>query len=565
MQNLVLFIGVLFITIGCQPPAHSGLENSSQTLNNQFYQELEFPMEPIAAPQFSDYSVNILEFGAQNDGISLNTEAINKSIDKVHKSGGGTVVIPRGMWLTGPIVLKSNVRLHTEYGAFILFSDDFSLYPLQETSFEGLDTYRCQSPISALGAENIAITGHGIFDGNGDRWRPVKKSKMTANQWKKLLASGGILNEKKNIWYPTEKAKRGDELSTMNVPENLNTLEEHQQIHEYLRPVLVSIVKSRNILLDGPTFQNSPAWNIHPLMCENLIVRNLTVRNPWYSQNGDGIDIESCKNVLVNRCNFDVGDDAICIKSGKDADGRRRGIPTENLVVIDNVVYHGHGGVVVGSEMSGGVRNVHVSNCTFIGTDVGLRFKSTRGRGGKVENIFISNVEMKDIPAEAIRFNMYYTGKSPVAEPEEEVVDLEALKAQLHQVNDETPIFRNIHVNNVVCRGAHQAIALQGLPEMNLAEVYMTNIDIAADKGLSCFDADGIYLKNVKLSTRDGIPFMFHNSKNIMLENAKCITDQTIKLSLTGPFTENIKVKNSDISEKEVSTSKSIKGHALVL
>src|SRR5690606_35184650 len=185
-------------------------------------------------------------------------------------------------------------------------------------------------------------------------------------------------------------------------------------VKDFLRPVMVSLVGCNKVLLDGPTFQNSPAWNLHPLMCSNVILRNLTVRNPWYSQNGDGVDLESCKNVLIYNNTFDVGDDAICFKSGKNEDGRKRGMATENVIVKNNVVYHGHGGFVIGSEMSGGVKNVHVSNCTFLGTDVGLRFKSTRGRGGVVENIYISDIDMTNIPTESIRFNMFYGGNAPV-------------------------------------------------------------------------------------------------------------------------------------------------------
>lgn len=219
-------------------------------------------------------------------------------------------------------------------------------------------------------------------------------------------------------------------------------------VKDFLRPVMVSIVQSKRILLDGPTFQNSPAWNIHPLMSEDITIRNLTVRNPWYSQNGDGLDLESCKNVVIYNNTFDVGDDAICFKSGKDKDGRERGMPTENVIVKNNTVYHGHGGFVIGSEMSGGIKNVHVSHCTFIGTDIGLRFKSTRGRGGVVENIFISNIDMINIPAEAIRFNMFYGGESPILEEGQEKVEIDN-GAKIPEISEETPSFRNISMKNI--------------------------------------------------------------------------------------------------------------------
>ena len=189
-----------------------------------------------------------------------------------------------------------------------------------------------------------------------------------------------------------------------NVPEGINTDEEWAEIHPWLRPVLLSIVKSKKVLLEGVTFKNSPSWCLHPLSCEDFTVNNIMVINPWYSQNGDAIDLESCKNALIINSVFDAGDDAICIKSGKDEDGRRRGEPCQNVIVKNNTVLHGHGGFVVGSEMSGGVKNIYVEDCTFMGTDVGLRFKSTRGRGGVVENIYINNINMINIPNAIVRF-----------------------------------------------------------------------------------------------------------------------------------------------------------------
>jgi polygalacturonase len=197
----------------------------------------------------------------------------------------------------------------------------------------------------------------------------------------------------------------------MNVP-NAKTEAEWNAIKRFVRPVMVSLVKCKNVHLKGVIFQNSPAWNLHPLMCENVIIEDVLVRNPSYAQNGDALDLESCKNALIINSRFDAGDDGICIKSGKDADGRRRGIPCENVVVKSCTVFAGHGGFVVGSEMSGGVKNILVDQCQFLGTDVGLRFKSTRGRGGIVENIYIKNISMTDIKTDAITFNMYYGGKS---------------------------------------------------------------------------------------------------------------------------------------------------------
>ena len=269
---------------------------------------------------------------------------------------------------------------------------------------------------------------------------------------------------------------------------NFTRKEQFEAVKDFMRPVMVSLISCKKVLLDGPTFQNSPAWNLHPLMCEDVTLRNLNVRNPWFSQNGDGLDLESCKNAVVYDNIFDVGDDAICFKSGKDKDGRDRGIPTENVIVKNNVVYHGHGGFVVGSEMSGGVKNVHVSNCMFMGTDIGLRFKSTRGRGGVVENIWISNIDMINIPTEAISFNLFYGGNSPVLEADQKA-STEARDEKLVPVTEETPSFKNIYMKNINVAGADKALVLQGLPEMNLQNVSLENATLKAKNGISAVDA----------------------------------------------------------------------------
>jgi polygalacturonase len=509
-------------------------------VTDNIYEGLEFEMPKIIEPEFPAYSVSITEFGAVGDGQTLNSQAIADAIQVVSEKGGGRVVFPRGIWLTGPIILKSNINLHVEAGALVIFSKNKDLYPLIETSFEGLNTVRCLSPIYGKDLENIAFTGEGIFDGSGDVWRQVKRSKMTGSQWKDLVASGGIVDESGKNWYPSESFKKGAEMSDMNVPTHFTTKEEFEEIKDFLRPVMVSLVKCKNVLLDGPVFQNSPAWNIHPLMCENLMVRNIDVRNPWYSQNGDGIDIESCKNSAVINCTFDVGDDAICIKSGKDKDGRDRGMPTENLIVKNCIVYHGHGGVTVGSEMSGGVKNIHVSGCTFIGTDVGLRFKSNRGRGGVVEGIYISNVDMIDIPTNAISFNLYYGGLS-VSEMMEQNEGAPSV-AEVPEVTDETPQFKDISIKNVTCKGALQGIYLQGLPEMNLENVYMENITMEAERGLFCIDADGVTIKNLHLKTSVFPAVDIQNSKNVSLTELVLPGDNHPLISVKGEKTEQVKI-----------------------
>ena len=313
---------LLWMVVCCLPFV-SGCKQSecaiSETaIDDTIYQNLPFEMPKVQQPVFPAYEVNISKFGAKGDGMTLNTKAINDAIKEVNQRGGGKVIIPEGTWLTGPIELLSNVNLYTERNALVLFTGDFEAYPIIPTSFEGLETRRCQSPISARNAENIAITGYGIFDGNGDCWRPVKKEKLTASQWNKLVKSGGVLDEQERIWYPTAGSLKGAmACKDFNVPEGINTDEEWNEIRAWLRPVLLSFVKSKKILLEGVTFKNSPSWCLHPLSCEDFTVNNIQVINPWYSQNGDALDLESCKNALILNSVFDAGDDAICIKSGK--------------------------------------------------------------------------------------------------------------------------------------------------------------------------------------------------------------------------------------------------------
>ena len=505
----------------CCLPFISGCKQNENTvkesrISDTLYQNLPFEMPKVQQPSFPAYETNIEQFGAKGDGMFLNTQAINDAIKDVNRHGGGKVVIPEGVWLTGPIELLSNVNLYTEPNALVLFTGDFEAYPIINTSFEGLETRRCQSPISARNAENIAITGHGTFDGNGDCWRPVKKGKLTASQWKKLVNSGGVLDEKQEIWYPTAGSLKGAmACKDFNVPEGIHTDEEWAEIRPWLRPVLLSIVKSKKILLEGVTFKNSPSWCLHPLSCENITINKVTVSNPWYSQNGDALDLESCNKALIINNSFDAGDDGICIKSGKDEQGRKRGEPCQNVIVMNNTVLHGHGGFVVGSEMSGGVNNIYVDNCTFMGTDVGLRFKSNRGRGGLVENIYISNINMINIPNEALIFNLYYGGKGRGEDPNQ---DEKKAETTIPPVTEETPIFRNIFIKDVTCNGAGRAVFFNGLPEMRIKNINMENIIVSnAKEGVVLSEADEVNMKNIKIE-------LLKSGKNLKMQNVSNVT-----------------------------------------
>ena len=271
-------------------------------------------------------------------------------------------------------------------------------------------------------------------------------------------------------------------MNVINV-KNDNELNEYKR---FLRPVMINFINCKNIFLEGIIFQNSPIWNIHLLICEDVIIDNIYSKNPSYAQNGDGIDIESCKNVLIINCKFEAGNDGICIKSGKDEDGRKRNKICENIIIDSCTVFNSYAGFVIGSEMSGGVKNIKVNNCKFIGSDMGLRFKSKRGRGGIVENIFINGIYMIDIKTNAIIFDMFYRDNN--------------IKNNFIIFNENIPIFRNFYFENIVCNCNGNAIVFNGLPEMPIQSINLKNIQIIAS----------------------GNP-IFNNVKNLIQENVNII------------------------------------------
>ena len=445
-------------------------------------------MQKIMLPDIPARSVCLTDFGGIGDGVFLNTEAFARAIDALTQKGGGRLVVPAGIWRTGPIALQSRIELHLEADALIVFDTDQDLYPIIDTNFEGLDVRRCISPIHAEGAHDIAITGRGIIDGSGDAWREVKKVKVGDTQWKELLDRGGVLSDDGKVWFPDEGYKKARlTAGSLNLPDP--SLDENE-IKTFLRPVLVSLRECERILLQGVTFQNSPCWNLHPLWCRDLVVEGVTVRNPHYSANGDGIDIDGCEGVIVVGSSFDVGDDAICIKSGKDEDGRRHARTCRNLIISDCTVYHGHGGFVVGSEMSGGVENIRVSNCRFIGTETGLRFKSTRGRGGVVKDIWCDHIYMKDIITYAVIFNLYYAGVAATELSDGQV-------EPVVEVDETTPEFRDMHFSDIVCSGARQAIYINGLPEMPVRGISFRNSILFADEDVTLQYAEDVTFSNV--------------------------------------------------------------------
>jgi polygalacturonase len=498
----------------------------------------------VSRPTFKADTFNIVNFGARPDGLTLNTNSINKAIDACSAKGGGVVLIPQGFWLTGPIVLKSNVNLHISRAALVQFTDDKSQYPLVEGNYEGHAAVRNQSPVTGTDLENIAITGEGVIDGHGEVWRAIARERLTEPEWNKLVASGGVVSENGKAWYPSQNYVDGMKTPDVGVIQPGKTLKDFLPVKDFLRPNLLVLNNCKKVLLEGVTFQNSPAWCLHTLLCEDLTLNEVHVRNPWNAQNGDGIDVESCKNVLLENSTFDAGDDGICVKSGRDEEGRKRGKPTENMIVRNDIVYRAHGGFVIGSEMSGGAKNIFVSDCTFIGTDVGLRFKTTRGRGGIVEKIYIKNISMRDIATNAILFDMYYMGKSPG----DDGADGTAASVP---VTEATPQFRDFYVDNIICNGAARAIEVRGLPEMNIKNIHLSNMVIKANKGVDITEGTGISLKNIKLICADTDPLInIVNSHDISFDHIDYAKAKSL-FAVSGKRSGQITVTNTDTNNAD--------------
>ncbi len=421
--------------------------------------KMEFKVE---LPVFKEKEVNLLDYKPVANKADLETSkhnalVINKAIKDLSENGGGKLVIPAGLWITGPVNLLSGVELHLERNAILKFSKNPEEYPLIVTNYEGQDCIRAVSPITAINATNIAITGDGVIDGSGDEWRPIKEFKLTARAWQEnLKKSDCVLDTKEGgVWFPTKTAFDGN---THNIQlafegkEDAEVLKLATPYYDFYRPVLISLKHCDKVLLQGVTFKNSPAWNIHPYFCTNLTVDSINVNNAYHAQNGDGIDIESCKNVEVKNSRFETGDDAICLKSGKNAIARTITGPSENIYIHDCLVNEGHGGFVIGSEMSRGIKNVWVDNCTFLGTDVGVRMKSALGRGGVVENINIENVNMVGIKNEGVIMTMSYVLNS-----------LNRNETIAKENEEDIPFFKNININNVNCVGAKHSVKIEPL------------------------------------------------------------------------------------------------------
>ena len=440
----------------------------------KYYTNLPTPLKVVQPFDIPSTGVSITDFGAVGDGVTLCTDAFMKGIDALSKQGGGRLTVPEGVWLTGPIELKSGIELHLDKNAVIYFAPDKSLY------FEsGTHPKRVNPCIYATKVKNIAITGQGIIDGNGQQWRPVKRGKMSDVEWKQYTDMGGQVTEKGDLWYPWQMKNGYPDIAAT------------PQKQEQMRNDLLRLEQCENILLEGVTFQNSPRFHVHPCYCRNIIIDGITVRCPWNAQNGDGIDLSDCHQTLIVNSTVDVGDDGLCMKSGD----KRKGCDVwgvQDVLIQSNTVYHAHGGFVLGSETVSGIRDMVVRHNRFLGTDVGLRFKSGLGRGGKTERMFISDIMMADIKDEAIIFQCDYVNHH---------AGMEAATASKEV--EKVPDFQDIHISRIVCRGCKTGIRAAGIEGLNcIHDIHISDCTIKYTKTAKAVDEPTarLTLRNVRLT-----------------------------------------------------------------
>ncbi|CAH8282678.1 pectate lyase-like protein [Mariniflexile fucanivorans] len=434
------------------------------------FDEADKIISSIKDIEFPNSTYNIVDFGAISDGVTNNSEAIKKAIATCSEAGGGKVIIPSGRFLTGPIHLKSNINLHLEEGAEVLFSTEKKDYlPVVHTSYEGQELMNYSPLIYAYKQKNIAVTGKGIFNGqasNTNWWPWCSKEEYGYIE--------GTPQQKDEHNLPRLWA-----MSENNTPVSERVFGEGYQ----LRPSFIQPFDCENVLIQGVTFTNAPFWVIHPIKCNYVRVEGVTVKS--HGPNNDGCDPEYSKNVHINKCVFDTGDDCIAIKSGRNNDGRVVNIPSENIVVENCNMKDGHGGVVMGSEISAGVRNVYVRDCKMNSPELdrAIRIKTNTLRGGFVENVYVKNIEVGQVKESLLRINLYYAIYGP-------------------QEGNFMPSVKNIHLQDIkVENGGKYGVLIKGRPESFVKNVTFTNVHIEnAETPLSVENCEPILYKNTTIN-----------------------------------------------------------------
>lgn len=416
----------------------------------------------ITPPTFPKRDFDLTAFGAEGNNQTDCTGAFEKAITACNAAGGGRVIVPPGQYMTGAVRLKSNVALHVSHGATVRFIHDTKKYPTVFTRWEGVELMNFSPFISAFEQENIAITGTGTIDGNCDceHWWSWKG--RTNCGWKEGDACQN--NDRKQLF---DMAERG-------VPVGERVFGEGH----YLRPQFIQPYRCKNVLIEGVTLYNSPMWQVHPVLCTNVTVRGLTISS--FGPNTDGCDPESCTDVLIDNCFFNTGDDCIAIKAGRNADGRRVNVPSQNIIIRNCRMRDGHGGVTIGSEISGGVRNVFAEDCQMDSPnlDIAVRIKNNAMRGGLLENIYVRNIEVGQVAMAGVSVDFHY---------------------EEGEAGKFTPVARNLDVRNLKTKKAKYALYLRGLRNAPIENVSVADCDFAGvEKSDVIEHVHGLSLQNVK-------------------------------------------------------------------
>lgn len=470
----------------------------------QYYTNLPFEMEQVQPVIIPDYTVTLTDFGAVGDGGTLCTEAFEQAIRHLQKQGGGHLIVPDGVWLTGPVQLRSNIDLHLSDNAVIRFSPNRELYVQSSDSLRD-GSKKCNALLRASKCENIAITGRGTIDGQGIFWRPVKSEKVDEAQWNDLLAMGGTVKpngKTKSIWYPFRLNK---ELGVPDIASDAIT-------QEKMRPHLINITDASNVLIEGVTLLNSPKFHLVPTRIQNLIIDGVTVRCPHWAQNGDAMDPGNVQVALIVNCNIACGDDGICMKGGVGQKGVDAG-PQRDFLIMNDTVYHAHGGFVIGSEFSGGMQRLVVRNCFFDGTDIGLRMKSAPGRGGWCEDIWCADIVMRNIKDAAVYFESGYADRG-------------AGVSATAKDNKDTffPDWSNFTFRNITCVGAKTAVEITGMKGKPVHDLLFEDVTVlGAKNGLLLKHAENLTFKSCTIRSKNGNDIqksenIIYNGKDILEE-----------------------------------------------
>tara|TARA_R110002049_G_scaffold38978_4_gene120413 strand:- start:16104 stop:17597 length:1494 start_codon:yes stop_codon:yes gene_type:complete len=459
---------------------------------------------------------NIKDYGAIGDGATLCTKAIQKAIDECSANGGGKVIVPPGNYVTGPLFLKSSIYFEVFSGATLLFDDNIGNCPIIDGKWEGIERKVYASLFTGHNLKNITITGRGTVNGQGKVWWDAHYENQRLRKEKGLIGR-----------EPDNPAE-----SPLKVP----------------RPRMVNLYNCNNVLISELTILNSPAWTIHPVYCENVTIEKVSIIQPYESPNTDGINPESCKNVRISNCFVDCGDDCITIKSGYNEDGRRVAKPCENIVISNCTFTHGRSAIGIGSEMSGNVRNITVSNCVFNGTLRGIRIKTERGRGGIVENFRADNIIMDNVET-AISIDMYYGGNDITELP----------------VTIETPFFKNIHFSNITAINVENAAQIMGLPEAPVKGLSIVNSNFKAENGFKVSFVKNTKFKDVNIDCKKGNPLIIDNGEAVDIDGFKAECKDSNESIITLSNNTEVYIHNSSVKESTETFLESINTENLKL